>query len=434
MVEQPAEHPPESPPEEEREAPPLAQCRFCLEEAPQEELLTPCKCTGSSRFVHAECLRRWQEEVVGATAAASLEPRGRGTVVKDERASICQACRSPFSQLPPQAPPVRSARPRTRTGTRAATPPSRDLHTRLAVAMWEEPQMEPIFRHITTNPYFDRSAVSSLPSMLYRRLLRCIGAGCLVLREPAAVRPTIRSEHWNHGVFLIGGIWPGQGHANSDALIGVNLVGTLQTGFLPGGLPPGLADLEAFLSDGATNRSGGGRPSAAGRLRVLNGGPVGPRRLLALVSFEGTPPPEVPLVKLLLPARAEDSSDEGGRNSEPGETLAPACCDGALFGEPADVLALLRNAAPASLRPVSAVAFQGHAVWSSMQLLSEVSRGNWGLTRARAEDFLLSATTTEERIVSWQRLWEARRPVGVSAQRACTYRRRTGCSGACVTS
>jgi len=37
------------------------QCRFCLEdtETPDNPLMSPCACTGSVRYVHRLCLRRW---------------------------------------------------------------------------------------------------------------------------------------------------------------------------------------------------------------------------------------------------------------------------------------------------------------------------------------------------------------------------------------
>lgn len=37
----------------------LVTCRYCLEEDRLENLLAPCVCTGSSRYVHRECLITW---------------------------------------------------------------------------------------------------------------------------------------------------------------------------------------------------------------------------------------------------------------------------------------------------------------------------------------------------------------------------------------
>jgi hypothetical protein len=39
-----------------------ATCRFCFEEEldPRDPLLSPCNCTGSMKFIHQGCLRRWR--------------------------------------------------------------------------------------------------------------------------------------------------------------------------------------------------------------------------------------------------------------------------------------------------------------------------------------------------------------------------------------
>jgi hypothetical protein len=36
-----------------------AECRFCLETDTVENLLSPCSCKGSSKYVHNDCLMRW---------------------------------------------------------------------------------------------------------------------------------------------------------------------------------------------------------------------------------------------------------------------------------------------------------------------------------------------------------------------------------------
>jgi len=79
-------------------------------------------------------------------------------------------------------------------------------------------------------------------------------------------------------------------------------------------------------------------------------------------------------------------------------------CSGALFGEPADVLDTLRRI---GLQVVGAVAFQGHAVWSSMQLLAEIARGSWCLAQASSEE-LAVASPLEDREEVWQAIWNSR--------------------------
>ena len=38
----------------------MPQCRFCLEDAEEDQLVAPCNCDGSHKFVHAECLAEWR--------------------------------------------------------------------------------------------------------------------------------------------------------------------------------------------------------------------------------------------------------------------------------------------------------------------------------------------------------------------------------------
>lgn len=37
----------------------MMPCRICLEDAPPETMLTPCKCLGTSAYIHSECLRSY---------------------------------------------------------------------------------------------------------------------------------------------------------------------------------------------------------------------------------------------------------------------------------------------------------------------------------------------------------------------------------------
>ena len=43
------------------------QCRICLEEEENlDKLISPCRCSGTSKYVHIECLRRWRYQDVDA--------------------------------------------------------------------------------------------------------------------------------------------------------------------------------------------------------------------------------------------------------------------------------------------------------------------------------------------------------------------------------
>lgn len=327
--------------------PGFAQCRFCLDNAPITDLLKPCHCTGTGSFVHEECLRRWQVKVCSPD---------------DTRGLICQVCRTPYS-LPP---------PTLGRGGREEWP-------------------TPIFEQIITSPYFERSEGGIFCGGLRQRLREYMRPGCLILRSPGAPVTPISSEHWHQGVFLIGGIWPGQGHGESDALIGVNLVGTT------------LADVHDLLW---------GLP-----IRTRRGGPCQQRRFLVLVAFSGMLTAELPrLVRLitLVPDPAAADSDP----ATDAVTSPSRSCSGALFGEPHDVLPVLRR--EVGIHILKAVAFQGHGVWSSTQLLSEVMRGNWGLTMATGSDLLISLST-DERATSWSQLWHTKEPLRAGERtKVCT--------------
>lgn len=356
-----------------------AQCRFCLEDVPVEDLIAPCRCVGTGRYVHEDCLKRWQEEL------------GRKTSI-DERAAVCQSCKSPFSVQPAVL-----LRPLPRPM----------LFTR------------PIFEHISTNPFFDSNAARSLPTALCRQLHRCMSPGCLVLQEPTAVESIIRREHWHQGVFLIGGVWPGLGHASSDALIGVNLAGARLSAAVARRLDQGLLDFEAYL-----------RSSSSVTLSHVTGGPVQPRSVLVLVSFLGRLGQSVSSrVRLVLPCNVDSTAPELTTDASDVPRTPQRWCSGALFGEPHDVLHALHNNEGLDL--VGAVAFQGHAVWSSTQLVAEIARGSWGLAQAEDEDLAVIAPL-KERDALWSQLWNTRPLLRGGSANTCDSAPPSGCH--CVVS
>ena len=61
-------------------------CRFCF--AADGELISPCSCRGSSEWLHLECLRRWQTEVV---LTQPTHPRFHTTID-----TVCAVCLEPF--------------------------------------------------------------------------------------------------------------------------------------------------------------------------------------------------------------------------------------------------------------------------------------------------------------------------------------------------
>ena len=52
-------------------------CRICLDTDARERLIAPCSCSGSSRWVHRECLDRWRatrEDVAFSKCTECLTP------------------------------------------------------------------------------------------------------------------------------------------------------------------------------------------------------------------------------------------------------------------------------------------------------------------------------------------------------------------------
>lgn len=52
------------------------QCRICLMEGPSEDdpLIQPCECTGSIKYVHANCLARWIDGRLGFNGGKTFKP------------------------------------------------------------------------------------------------------------------------------------------------------------------------------------------------------------------------------------------------------------------------------------------------------------------------------------------------------------------------
>ncbi|KAF4683122.1 hypothetical protein FOZ60_009568 [Perkinsus olseni] len=71
-------------------------CRICFSpgETKGNELIAPCMCKGSQKWVHVSCLQRWQRamQVIGAGDFAS------------EKATTCSVCQGRFALDPPERP------------------------------------------------------------------------------------------------------------------------------------------------------------------------------------------------------------------------------------------------------------------------------------------------------------------------------------------
>ena len=55
------------------------ECRYCLEEDTIDNLVSPCQCSGTSKYIHPACLNRWRYENI-----------------ENEHFNICIDCKTPY--------------------------------------------------------------------------------------------------------------------------------------------------------------------------------------------------------------------------------------------------------------------------------------------------------------------------------------------------
>lgn len=70
-------------------------CRYCFDDEEAGELISPCECRGGQRWVHLECLRRWQRMVL---VSQPTHPMFHGDEL---RHTSCNVCKSEFRCAPP---------------------------------------------------------------------------------------------------------------------------------------------------------------------------------------------------------------------------------------------------------------------------------------------------------------------------------------------
>eukprot|EP00747_Dinoflagellata_sp_TGD_P221190 gnl/TRDRNA2_/TRDRNA2_93061_c0_seq1.p1 gnl/TRDRNA2_/TRDRNA2_93061_c0~~gnl/TRDRNA2_/TRDRNA2_93061_c0_seq1.p1 ORF type:complete len:592 (+),score=112.62 gnl/TRDRNA2_/TRDRNA2_93061_c0_seq1:131-1777(+) len=70
-------------------------CRYCFEGTEGGELISPCNCGGSQKYVHLQCLRRWQRMVLVS------QPTHPSFYERDARHHTCNVCKADFKCAPP---------------------------------------------------------------------------------------------------------------------------------------------------------------------------------------------------------------------------------------------------------------------------------------------------------------------------------------------
>ena len=81
--------------EEEEEEDDEKLCRYCFDGEEEGELISPCACRGGQKWVHLDCLRRWQRMVL---VSQPTHPMFHG---EDQRQDNCNVCKQPFTCPPP---------------------------------------------------------------------------------------------------------------------------------------------------------------------------------------------------------------------------------------------------------------------------------------------------------------------------------------------
>ena len=51
----------------------MAECRICFEDGVEEQLISPCSCDGSSKWIHESCLQKWRIQTIGRDSAQRCE-------------------------------------------------------------------------------------------------------------------------------------------------------------------------------------------------------------------------------------------------------------------------------------------------------------------------------------------------------------------------
>ena len=70
-------------------------CRYCLDDEEHEDLISPCACSGGQKYVHLNCLRRWQRMVLVS------QPTHPAFYEDDIRHHKCNVCLGEYTCPPP---------------------------------------------------------------------------------------------------------------------------------------------------------------------------------------------------------------------------------------------------------------------------------------------------------------------------------------------
>lgn len=343
----------------------IGQCRFCLGEEAAAALVAPCACDGSVRLVHPACLARWQRR-----QAAGVQH--------------CEVCSAPWAR------PFDDA--------------ARELWLRRVLADARHEALDAA----ALGPEAQAAARAQLRvgALIVQTPLRAAQTGDQVLAASAASQgdsaaldlfASVGREGprmpWLKSVFAI--VFVGQGICadGSATIVAMNLARAAPEGDAARRTSELWSSLRGTVPEGTLP------------VRVLSGGPCHTSEVLCCIGLD----------------RTEGAGPAtGGTASDPLDVIALELpgADGldVVIGAPSSIASAAQGR-----RARFALLAVGCAVWSSAQLISEVSRGRWGLCSGRLEDLM-------QQNGLWEACWRDRQPLRAAEKDDEGYHRSDGCS------
>ncbi|CAK0810519.1 unnamed protein product [Prorocentrum cordatum] len=399
-------------------------CRYCFEGGEAGELISPCRCTGGQKWVHLDCLRRWQRTVLVS------QPSHPDLYESDTRQRVCGVCKAEFA-LPP---PSRQELLASFTGPELAAlieegcvigsseEFSRELESQMSafpevvqetaacrnwirgvfliVKVVEDRERSAV--HLAINEHEDlarlllRLEADSQTLHVRGRKFRLMPQGPLqelsedspphrwraaisALRAPTALR--LRPEP--------------AADCGEDGIVAVNLTRPVDLS-----RPARRRVFEAAARRAGFGRPGGAEPGAPpAQVTHLLGGPCEDEEVSACVLLSGggqtvVREPGALCAGLAMAERA--AAAEGAAGPPPQKRRRSQQLPwGCWRRRPRGAAAAAEGAAArrAAGEPVRLLVFWGYAGWSRCQLMGEIARGSWGL--CRAPDGLAAAEHSE---------------------------------------
>eukprot|EP00927_Polykrikos_kofoidii_P043195 TRINITY_DN37251_c0_g1_i1.p1 TRINITY_DN37251_c0_g1~~TRINITY_DN37251_c0_g1_i1.p1 ORF type:complete len:520 (-),score=94.27 TRINITY_DN37251_c0_g1_i1:78-1556(-) len=317
-------------------------CRICFvgrEPGEANSLIAPCVCSGSQKYVHVHCLRQWQRAVQLSRPCAP-ETDGRRS---EERHMVCGVCRGRFSVPPPDRAVMMS-----------------DL------ANMDVDDISAGVLLVTKHSFAEEEAA-------------------LGPRANIALYAYLKAKvaHFREAVYILTDVDEADGSdSGEDVVFGMNLTRTLDIS-------------NVSMLEGAADEASIRRSSRKGvEVQWMNGGPVRPRSVSALLCVERLSPGRVAELCArhgLRPLQLGDDSEDVVHGPMPG-VLAVA-------EEEAEAVAAFEGGA---CKATTVFAWAGVARWSRLQLLGEIARGRWGWCQASQAD-------VKSAIVAHELLWASLR-------------------------